>query len=223
MNNKWKKRIQDLGLDHRKELLSFIIAYAGTLGVGISITIFMSPTWGILVAGMAVLIVNFYYSYKYQLLEENRQQGRIHAFIDAFNVLKVFLSNGYNVYRSLEETIKYVKPQVREPLMLLVEDIDADKTLTPYIAFARLFKVNIIEQLMVALYQMDIEGGDIRQLEGFEYMFDQFRSEQKRDMTRRYEEQLDSMNTWPLLGAGIIAINLLIGVIGIIMEAIGEL
>jgi|GEM_PF-1438264 len=223
MNSKWKKRMQALGLDYRKERLSLAITHIGAVGIGIAIAIFMSATWGILVIGISIAIVNFYYSYKYQLIEETGHQQRIHGFIDAFNVLKVFLSNGLNVYRSLEETIKYVKPQLREPLMRLLEDIDVDKTLAPYIAFARLFKINIVEQLMVALYQLDIEGGDIRQLEGFEYMFDQFRSEEKRDMTRRYEERLDGMNTWPLLGAGIIAINLLIGVIGIIMGAIGEL
>jgi len=220
---KWRKRVANLGLDPQKELILCGIYYLFAVAVGLFAAFGFSPMWGLGSLAGGGIIVTLYISFRYQTLEEAQNAARIEAFIDAFDILKIFLFNGLNVYRSLEATIKYVKPALREPLLRLIEDIDGDKSLQPYISFARYFSTNIIEQLLVALYQYDTEGGSVRHIEGFEYMFAQFRTEQKRDQTRRYEERLDAMNMWPLLGAGIIAVNLLIGVVEIIMRAISEL
>jgi hypothetical protein len=172
---------------------------------------------------VGTIAVNLYQSMAYQTMLERREAGRVVAFIEAFTVIKIFVNNHYNVYRALEETIKYVKPIIREDLIRLVEDIDADKSIHPYVRFARGFPPLIVEQLMISLYQLDVEGGQSHSLAHFDYMFDQFQHQKMIDQKRRYEERLDAMNMWPLVGAGLIAINLLVGVIQIILGAISEL
>jgi hypothetical protein len=187
------------------------------------VSIFVSLPAGLGLLGLTIIGLNLFLSNRYTVRIEALKQARVEAFIESFTIIKVFLGNNFNVYCALEEAIKYVKPRIREDLLRLLEDIDNDKSIDPYIRFARKFDPLVIEQLMIGLYQYDTEGGGINQLESFDYMFDQFRLHKSIESRRRYEERLDGMNLYPLLGAGIITMNLLFGVVIIILRAISEL
>ncbi len=220
---KIKYYCERLGLSVRREvrrvLIMNVVVAASAVLAGIALSIHV----GILLFVVGAIVVNLYQSLAYQQAMERRIDERVAAFVEAFTVIKIFVSNHYNVYRAFEETIKYVKPLIREDLIRLLEDIDVDKSIQPYIRFARGFSPLVIEQLMIGLYQLDTEGGQMTALANFDYMFDQFQQQKKNDHQRRYEERLDAMNVWPLVGAGLIALNLLSGVIQIIIGAINEL
>jgi hypothetical protein len=218
-----KHYIEKLGLAPRREYRRMIIVNTIVIMIAVASFLVMSIQVGFVVLIGGLFGVNLYQSLMYQQALERRENERISAFISAFTIIKIFVNNHFNVYRALEETIKYVKPIIREDLIRLLEDIDVDKSIHPYVRFARGFSPLIIEQLLIGLYQLDTEGGQVTSLANFDYMFDQFQHQKTIDQRRRYEERLDAMNMWPLIGAGIIALNLLFGVVGIIIGAINEL
>ena len=219
----YRKYFDQLGLNHRKQLRMIVMVHLVLLIIAISIAAFGSLQAGLGSFVLSIISLNLYLSNRYAGQIETAKQARVEAFIEAFTIIKIFLGNNFNVYCSLEEAIKYVKPQIREDLLRLLEDIDHDKSINPYIRFARKFHPLVIEQLMIGLYQYDTEGSGLGQLESFDYLFDQFRLQKSSEGRRRYEERLDGLNLYPLVGAGIITMNLLFGVIVIILRAISEL
>ena len=218
----YKRYIALLGLDYRKELIKIIALNILAIPIGIGFGIMTSVIGGVISFFIALAFLNLFLSQGYEKALERRNEARTLAFIEAFSIIKIFINNAFNVYRSFEEAINYVKPIIREDLTRLLEDIDEDKTIQPYIKFARGFTPLIIEQLMIGLYQLDTEGG-VRHIEGFDFMFDKFQTQKVVELRRHYDERLDAMNMWPRLGAGIIALTLLLGVVQIILGAIGEL
>ena len=219
----YKRYIEQLQLDAKKEQRTILLLHISIVPIAMIMTMMGSWLYGVISILISIIVLNLFISNRYSIQLESRGQQRVDAFIEAFIIIKIFLNNQLNVYRSLEETTKYVKPLLREDMLRLLEDIDCDKTIDPFIRFARKFKPLVIEQLLVGLYQLDTEGGNVAQLEAFDYMFDQFRIQKSSDARRRYEDRLDSMNMYPLIGAGIITMNLLFGVIIIILGAISEL
>jgi hypothetical protein len=219
----YSKYIAQLGYDRRKHMLIIALLHGIFLLFSVLVSIFVSLPAGLGLFGLTIIGLNLFLSNRYTSRIEALKQARVEAFIESFTIIKVFLGNNFNVYCALEEAIKYVKPRIREDLLRLLEDIDNDKSIDPYIRFARKFDPLVIEQLMIGLYQYDTEGGGINQLESFDYMFDQFRLHKSIESRRRYEERLDGMNLYPLLGAGIITMNLLFGVVIVILRAISEL
>ncbi|HAK05646.1 MAG TPA: hypothetical protein DCM23_02945 [Firmicutes bacterium] len=220
---KYRQYFERLSLNAHHETIKILVFNIFVIPFSIMFGLFTSWIGGIISSGIGIMLLNLFLSQGYQLQIEKNAEMRIMAFIDAFTIVKIFINNNYNVYRAIEETIRYVKPILKDDLTRLLEDIDIDKSVQPFVKFARTFAPLIIEELMIGLYQLDIQGGSRQQLEGFDYMFNQFETHKTNDQRRRYDDRLDSMNMWPLIGAGLIAIDLLIGVIEIIMRAISEL
>ncbi len=220
---KYRQYFERLSLNAHHETIKILVFNIFVIPFSIMFGLFTSWIGGIISSVIGIMLLNLFLSQGYQLQIEKNAEMRIMAFIDAFTIVKIFINNNYNVYRAIEETIRYVKPILKDDLTRLLEDIDIDKSVQPFVKFARTFAPLIIEELMIGLYQLDIQGGSRQQLEGFDYMFNQFETHKTNDQRRRYDDRLDSMNMWPLIGAGLIAIDLLIGVIEIIMRAISEL
>ena len=220
---KYRQYFERLSLNAHHETIKILVFNIFVIPFSIMFGLFTSWIGGIISSGIGIMLLNLFLSQGYQLQIEKNAEMRIMAFIDAFTIVKIFINNNYNVYRAIEETIRYVKPILKDDLTRLLEDIDIDKSVQPFVKFARTFAPLIIEELMIGLYQLDIQGGSRQQLEGFDYMFNQFETHKTNNQRRRYDDRLDSMNMWPLIGAGLIAIDLLIGVIEIIMRAISEL
>ncbi len=220
---KYRQYFERLSLNAHHETIKILVFNIFVIPFSIMFGLFTSWIGGIISSVIGIMLLNLFLSQGYQLQIEKNAEMRIMAFIDAFTIVKIFINNNYNVYRAIEETIRYVKPILKDDLTWLLEDIDIDKSVQPFVKFARTFAPLIIEELMIGLYQLDIQGGSRQQLEGFDYMFNQFETHKTNDQRRRYDDRLDSMNMWPLIGAGLIAIDLLIGVIEIIMRAISEL
>ncbi len=215
----WKQ----LGLNPKNEKLKIMLWQMVSLPL--TIMLLQAQKYLLAIGGLIIgtIIINFYLMHKYQVALEQLESERVSAFIEAFAVIKIFLANQFNVYRAIEEAIKYVPKVIREDMFRLLEDIDTDKSIQPYVKFSKKFKPLIIEQLMIGLYQLDAEGSGLMQLDAYDYLFDQFQTQKTNDARIGYEGRLDSMNMWPLLGAGIITINLLFGIINLILEAISEL
>ena len=95
--------------------------------------------------------------------------------------------------------------------------IDQDKTIAPYINFSKNFKTPIVSNVMMNIFQMVNQGEDVKKLEQFDLLFIRFFENHQELETIKTKKSMDNLSIFPLIGAGIITIMLIVGVV-IIME-----
>ena len=99
----------------------------------------------------------------------------------------------------------------------LINDIDKDKSINPYINFAKNFKAPVVTNVMMNIYQMVNEGEDEMRLQQFDLLFVKYFENYQEIRIDKRKKNLDNLSIYPLIGAGIITIILILGVV-IIME-----
>ena len=196
MIKKTKERIINLGLNLRKEITLFIILNVSILLIGITLVILLKNLLLLIAVFFVLLVTNYLYISRYQSLE-----------------------NGFNVYTSLKEVSEFANPFLHEKLLYLLHQIDEDKSVQPFINFAKNFDELIIEQLFISSYQMVDEGNNSSYLRQFELIFNKLSNEIYNNEFLKKEKRLSSTTMFPLIGSGLLIIMITIGVV----EVIGEM
>jgi hypothetical protein len=221
---KTKTEIIDyLGLDVKKENLKQVLFSLFAIPIGFFCYLQGGFVWAVPAAVFIIIGIQLYFLNDYQSRFETLDRKHSLEFVEAFHVFNVFINQNFNVYNAFQETINYVSPWVCIQIENLLLRIDTDKSLAPYIAFSHKFSPIVVEQLMMTVYQIGVEGADRIHLGNFAYLFDQFSLQQQEDETMRLEAKMDGLNMMPLIGAGILSLNLLVGVVSIIGGMISEL
>ncbi len=219
---KFQKMCQELGKDPRKIVTNFLLIdcliFAGCLTFFLWIK---QPM--VLMIGMAMIALIDFYLYhalekEIELLKEDHES----EFIVTLGVFRVFAANRLNVYNAFMETRAFVSPWMQNKIDILLKEIDEDKTVAPFIAFSHHFRPLIIEQVMTSVFQM-VDGGGLSPLSQFSILFEHFAESHLKDEMKKNEERMDTMNAWPLIGAGLLAVAIIIGVVQIIGGVIHEL
>ena len=147
---KLKNKINVLNLNYKKELIKIIsislLIIIGTLYFAYSLKKFYLIVIGIFAIGVQLELFSFSYDKKISILNKQNET----EFVAVLNYIKTYLHNGFNVYKSLEETIQYVSPWMQNKLGTLITEIDKDKSIAPFINFAHSFESSIIEQVLIA-------------------------------------------------------------------------
>ena len=102
----------------------------------------------------------------------------------------------------MNNILAFASPNMAERLKKLIEQIDQDKSVAPYIAFANQFPSLLIKEVMVSLYLISEQGGIEVYMPQFQKSFDAL-STQKRQADK--EQRLSTLNTLcflPLVGSG---------------------
>ena len=99
------------------------------------------------------------------------QEEREDEFISLVSYFQVFINNGINVYQSFKSLINYSSTWMSEQISELIEEIDKDKTVQPFINFANKFVSPIVANVMVSIYQMVDQGDSREQLNQFTIFF----------------------------------------------------
>ena len=133
---------------------------------------------------------------------------------------KIFISNNTNFYNLLEALIPYCSYWMKEEVEKLLRNIDEDKSVQPFVDFGKIFNNSIIENVMISIYQMIDEGENIHSLSQFSLLFNEFSKSNDEETYEKKVKSLDSMYTFPLIGAGIITIVLTFGLFSIIGDLI---
>ena len=78
-------------------------------------------------------------------VEKNRKSlQNLNEFISVFTYFKIYLKNGLTVYDSLLEVRQYCSPRMYSQIDILINEIDDDKSILPYMNFAKKFNHNVV-------------------------------------------------------------------------------
>ena len=86
--------------------------------------------------------------------------------------------------------------------------------------FAKKFNNTVIENVMISIYQMIDEGENIQSLSQFSLLFNEFAKTNEDSLFDKKVKSMDTMNTFPLIGAAAITIILTFGIFSIIGDLI---
>ena len=109
---------------------------------------------------------------------------------------------------------------MKEKIETLLSEIDEDKTVQPFVNFARNFQQLSSHSLMLSIYQMIDQGENSEQLLQFNVIFDELSKNRNKEMVNQQDRALSNMSTFPLIGAGMITITLTISILTILGDLI---
>ena len=223
MKRSFKDRITALGLSYQKEMLVIVvISLIYIVGVVIHF-IFIRNAVYLIMEILGLLAFIYLYFSRYSAMEINRKKEHIDELISLLGFFEQFISNGSNVYVAFRELIPYSSTFMEEAITSLLNQIDIDKTVGPFINFAAKFDNNIIESLMLSIYQLVDNGESSEQFKEFSILFNGIEKEHQIKMIEEKKGKLDTMDSWPLFGAGGITVMLAVAILNVMGELVDVL
>jgi thiaminase len=186
------------------------------IGAATGAYFFFSNLMIFLVAGVLLVGFNFFYLSRYGATYAKLKAAHEYEFTSVFTYFKTFLSHGSNVYQALVAITPLASPFVNEKLQNLIDQINEDKSVAPFIEFAKAFESGTIEQIMLSVYQLVETGGDVSHLERFSQILTSFKKTNDEEIVSKKAHNLENLSVFPLGGAGAITVILALGVITII-------
>ncbi len=220
---KFKLRLTNLGLSFKKEIAILIIVNVVLLLAG-GAAFFFKRNYFIIGGAVGLMVVfSFVYLTRYSSIEAKLKQQNIDDFINLFTFFRTYINNNYNVYQSLIEISSFAESFSQDKLNILINDIDQDKSVEPFIRFARNYDLLLIEQLMISVYQMIDQGNNSNYLREFEILFSKLCDEHYSNELERKEKKLSSLTIFPLIGSGVLVLLITIGIAQVMGEMINGL
>lgn len=220
MKKPFKERVSELGLSYTKEIIVMVVILLICLVGGFAIYYFLNEIYIAIIVGFLGIIGDFLYVSRYSSIEKRIKKEHVDELISLLSYFEIFISNKNNVYTSFKMLIPYCSIFMEDAINSLLSQIDSDKTVGPYINFASKFSDHIVESLMLSIYQMVDNGENVSQFTEFELLFNNIRNKYQEDLLDSKKKSLETLNSFPLIGAGIITITLSISIISIIGDYI---
>ena len=111
-----------------------------------------------LVGTLSVTLFVFLYFTNKSKAKIELEKTHEYEFVDIINYFEMFLSNNMNIYQAFKEVTPYASPWMSNKIERLLEEIDEDKTVRPFINFSKNFKSAVIENVMISIYQWLMMG-----------------------------------------------------------------
>lgn len=223
MKKSFKERIIDLGLSFSKEMLTLALMNVLLIAIVALLYYFLKELLIILVGSLVLLAANYFYISRYSTLEKLNEKNHQDEFISLLTYFEIFISNKNNVYNSFRLLLPYCSPYMEDMIMSLLNQIDMDKSVGPFINFASKFSNRIIESLMLSIYQMVEDGENNKQFDEFNLLFSGISKDYHQSLIDSKAQSLESINSWPLFGAGGIIIALTFSIISLMGDMINVL
>lgn len=212
----FEKTIVAAGIDYRQEVKKqSLILILLTLSAAILIFFFGKPTFYAFLPLILIVIVVFNLQ-RYSNLKSSNLFRMQMEFVKLFTYFEIHITNGVNVYNALMSLVDFASPTAKEYLETLLAQIDEDKSVMPFIRFGQKFESLVIEQTMICIYQMIDQGSGQARLQQFQNIFGKIADQHYSDAIAKTQKDLDGLNVFPLVGAGLITIMITIGIISVI-------
>ena len=223
MIKKLKAQIIKLGLNPKKESLILLIGNLSFIVIGVvAFLVFKQPIYAAICVGVAfVFDLLFLTRYSKQIDEKNSQN--LQEIATLFGYFRILIHNGFSVYASLKELLVFANPDLKILLQKLIQEIDEDKSVQPFVNFAHEFNEIIIEEMMISIYQLIDDGETSDYLMQFELIFDKFSELLYQKYLRGKDSRLGTIGSAPLIGSCYLIIVLTVGIISVIGELINGL
>ena len=221
--SKLKERLIALHISFNKEIVRYVIITILLLTAFIVAAILTKLI--ALVIVMIVVLIAFTYLYfsRYKGVERKQKEVDLLEFVNLFTFFKIYLKNGFGVYASLKEISNFANESLKEKIEKLLQEIDEDKSVTPFVNFASYFDELIVEEMMISIYQMIDDGSDSNYLIQFELIFDKFSELLHKKQLDNKDKGLSNLTASALVGSAYLIIVITIGVVTLLGDMINGL
>lgn len=211
-------KMKRLGLSPKKELIIFgVVLLVIISSFTVSQIVLKNTAFLLIGAGIAVVFSILYLS-RYGNKINKINTSNLLEFSELFSFFRIYIRNGYNVYTSLKEISLFANDDLKKMLEDLLQEIDNDKSVQPFINFAKNFNEIIVEEMMISIYQMIDDGEQSNYLTQFEFIFDKFSDQLSQKQLQKKDSTLGTLSSAPLLCSCFLIIVITIGIVGIIGE-----
>ena len=220
MIRRLKQQMLELGLSPKQEFVILSCVDISLIVISAFAYIFFKQLL-YLAIGVALLFIFdllFLSRYSRQIMAKNSEN--LQEFATIFGYFRIFLHNGYSVYSGLKEIINFASVSLKRSLEKLINDIDKDKSVQPFVDFAHQFNEIIIEEMMISIYQLIDDGESSDYLNQFELIFDKFSDLLYQKYLRTKDSRLGLLSSAPLIGSCFLIIVLTLGIITIIGDLV---
>ena len=200
---KLKDNMALLGKSFAKEMLLYFLGVAVLLAGGIVLYLLRGMSLFLAIPLFLWIFYTYAYFIRYGNHVKKLYSDRLEEFIRLFTFLGIYINDGFNVFRALESIIAFATPGFKPLLETLVKEIEEDKTVTPFVAFASKFNDITVKEVMISVYQMIDEGQGGPYIAQFQHLFGRLSDEKHAMLKQRRIDSLGKLSILPLLGSGI--------------------
>lgn len=218
--NKIRETIEFAGLSYQKEMTKISLINIVMLIAGVALYFFLKNIIYSMFVLIALAVLDYVLISQYNDKKKAIIKSRENELIAIISYFDVYIRNNNNVYQSFNLLIPYCSFWMKGKIEELLEEIDKDKTVQPFVNFANNFKNIATQSLMLSIYQMIDQGENSEQLTHFNVLFDEISRNRNQEMVEQKNKALSNMSTFPLIGAGLITISLTISILTILGDLI---
>ena len=220
MLNNFKKTIEFLGLNYKKEQIKIALINLITLSLFVILLIFNRTPFIIVIGVLVIVGVNYYIFSSYSLKKQKLNKDRADEFVYVISYFRIFISNRNNVYQSFNKIIEYSSDWMKEKLEIFLRAIDGDKSIKPFTDLADRFELPIARNVLVSIYQMVEQGETSEQLNQFTILFEQMSKTLNDERKDRKLRSFDLVGFFPIVGAGLVTIALTFSMLSLVGDMI---
>lgn len=215
---KLKEKINFLNKNYKTEITRLLIIDF-LICVSFIFLIIYSKNLLILIYFFGILVVfNFFYLTRYQRIINKNNANLINDFINTFSYFRIYISNNMNAYNAFKEVSKYSSPFIKTKLLVLLDEIDEDKSLKPYMNFAKNFNNKKVEEVMIAIYEMVNEGISENYLNQFTSVFTSFKARVEKTNQEKRFSKFNLINAMSMGGMMLIMILIMLSIVNMVGE-----
>ena len=151
--------------------------------------------------GFTIVVITF-------IPQKQKSNITLADFINVFTHFRVALDNNLNVYRALNITLTTTSGAMSALLESLINALENDHSVTPFINFSLPFKHPLVSQIMINVYML------------VNHLFETLVKEHNDEEIALHESSYERFNISLFIGTGIMIMTLMISIMGMIGEYI---
>ena len=215
-----KEKMLILGLNPKKEFTILSIFDLVLLVAAVVLYIVFKEVFYLAVCIGVAFIFDLLFLSRYSKQINARNSQNLQEFATLFGYFRIYIHNGFSVYSALKELVNFANDDLKKMLQELIDEIDVDKTVQPFIKFGKRFNEIIVEEMMISIYQLIDDGETSSYLVQFELIFDKFSDLLYENYLRSKDKKLGTLSSAPLIGSSFLIVVLTIGILGVIGEVV---
>lgn len=192
-----------------------LFAIVGLLGSYAIYYFFHETLLAFVFFGATVFFLYVFFS-KRKVHSEVEAEQLEEEFVRIFTYFSIYIQDGLPIYSAFQELLKYASPTMKERLKDLLNDIDHDKSVKPYVTFASLFPSLMIREVMISIYKMVDEGTNETYLRQYATIFASLAEDKRTKAKERHKRSLANVSFLPLLASGLTSALITIGIMTVI-------